>query len=417
MFIQTKSEVFGGLDMLGNLNMGAGMPVNYDSALSDATVKACIRIIAQTISTLPLKLYKRQPNPITKKEWVVDDTSLMSHVLTVRPNVRQTATEFVEQMISQLMLFSEYYAIIKRSPNGKVIGLVPFNSPQQVSITELGDNLIFNCITNDGRSAQFKNDEIFHIRDLSINTYRALDKITNAKSTIGLSLAATQNAENYYKRGPRSGAFIQADGKLTDDAFARLSKQFNDAYAGNEAAHKIAILENGMKYVANEYTLKDAQVLESRSASIREIASIFGVPLALLGISDPNMKDIETINQFFYRSCLQSIIAKIEDRFKLMLPRDYSLKFDLSEYLKGDIKTTAEVTERLLTRGMISVNEARVRMGLQPIHDKELFVIDSNNLTFGEWKDLEKIQEAAASNSASGTALNNSIEDENEEQS
>ncbi|ELA9841228.1 phage portal protein [Vibrio parahaemolyticus] len=415
MLIKSKSvEAFDGLgDMaLRNFMSGSGMPVNYDTALQDATVKACIRVIAQTISTLPLKLYKKQQISIGK-DWVVDDSSLMSHVLTVRPNVRQTSVEFVEQMITQLMLFSEYYAIIKRSPSGKIISVVPFNSPKQVSCRESGDNLIFDCVTNDGKSVQFKNDEIFHLRDLSINTYSAIDKVNLAKSSIGLSLAATNNAEQYYKRGPRAGAFIQADGKLNDDTFARLQRQFNDAYSGHENAHKIAILENGMKYVQNPYSLKDAQVLESRNAAIREIASIFGVPVTLLGISDPNLKDVESINQFFYKSCLQSIITKIEARFRLMLPRDYSLKFDLSDYLKGDIKTTAEVTKTLLERGIISVNEARSRMGMQPIMDKELFVVDSNNLTFAEWKDLEKIQ-SAKSPMQPNSNINTNIEGENE---
>ncbi|KFA99258.1 phage portal protein [Vibrio sp. ER1A] len=416
MFLNTKSvDTFGGLGdiALRNFMSGSGMPVNYDTALQDATVKSCIRVIAQTISTLPLKLYKKQEG-VAGKEWVVDDSSLMAHTLTVRPNVRQTSVEFVEQMITQLMLFSEYYAIIKRSPNGKVIGIVPFNSPKQVAPRESGDNIIFDCITNDHKSVQFKNDELLHIRDLSINTYGALDKINLAKSSIGLSLAATNNAEQYYKRGPRAGAFIQADGKLSDDTFARLSKQFNEAYAGAENAHKIAILENGMKYVQNPYNLKDAQVLESRNAAIREIASLFGVPVSLLGISDPNLKDVESINQFFYKSCLQSILTKIETRFRLMLPRGYALKFDVSEYLRGDVRTMADVTERLLTRGIISINEARVRMGMQAIMDKELFAIETNNLTFAEWKDLEKVQ---AARQPSKQPLNNNNEADNEEQS
>ncbi len=393
--IVTKSsnEVFGGMrsHAFNSLISGSGMAVSYETALQDPTVKACIRVIAQTISTLPLKLYKKTESGVGK-QWVEDQTSVMSYALTVRPNPRQTTPEFVEQMIMQLALFSEYYAIPEISTNGKVIGLTPFNSPKQVSAVEAQNGIVYHCITNDGRSITLKNYEIFAVRDLSINTYQAIDKIHQAKSSIGLSLAATHNAEQYYKQGSRAGGFIIADGKLNDQSFTRLQKQFNEQYSGNDNAHRIGILENGMKYVENKYSLKDAQVLESRTAAIREIAAIFGVPVALLGIADPNMKDIETINRFFYASCLQSIITKIEARFRLLVPRGYALKFDTSEYLKGDVKTQCEVTETLLTRGVISVNEARERMGMQRIMDRELFAIDTNNLTFGEWKDLEKIQ-------------------------
>lgn len=393
-----------------SLISGSGMRVDHNTALSDPTVKACLRIIAQTISTLPLKLYKRQ-NGNTGKEWILDETSIMSNVLTVQPNVRQTSMEWIEQMVAQLALFSEYYAIVKRAPSGNIISVTPFNLPSQVTATESGDNIIYNCVTNDGRSVQFKNNELLHIRDLSIRTYEALDKINLAKSSIGLSLAATHNAESYYKRGPRAGAFIQADGKLSDDAFTRLSKQFNENYAGLDGAHKIAILENGMKYVQNPYTLKDAQVLESRQSAIREIASIFGVPISLLGISDPNLKDPESINKFFYQSCLQSIIAKIEARFRLMLPRGYALKFDTSEYLKGDIKTNAEVTEKLFTRGLISRNEARVRVGMQPDTKDDLYVVSSNNLIFGGIDDFTN-PEIQKQNKPISNELNTEVDNE-----
>lgn len=361
---------------------GSGMAVNYESALQDPTIKACIRVISQTISTLPLKMYQKSNSPIGK-DWIEDTTSLMAITLSRKPNQRQTTPEFIEQMVAQLTLYSEFYAIVNKTPNGKVQSIVPFNSPKQVSIQEAGEGLLYHCITNEGKSVVLNQDNILHIRDLALNTYQALDKIATAKSSIGLSLAATRNAENYYKKGSRAGAFIQADGKLTDEAFARLSKQFNEHYAGEENAHKIGILENGMKYIQNPYNLKDAQVLESRNASIREIASIYGVPVALLGIADPNMKDVETINAFFYRSCLQSLLAKIEARLNLMLPRGYAVRFDVSEYLKGDIKTQSEVTESLFTKGLISRNEARVRMNLQADTSDNIYVVGSNNLLFG----------------------------------
>lgn len=385
MQLNTKSvDAFDGLgnSALRNFVSGSGISVSHDTALSDPNVKACIRVIAQTISTLPLKLYKNSNSDIGK-QWQEDNSSLMSHVLTTRPNVRQTSVEFIEQLITQLMLFSEYFAIIKKAPSGKIIGLTPFNTPQQVSIREVGESLVFDAVTNEGKSITLSVDEILHIRDLSIKTYEALDKIHLAKSSIGLSIAATRNAEQYYKKGSRAGAFIQADGKLSDESFSRMQRQFNENYAGDENAHKIAILENGMKYVPNPYSLKDAQVLESRSSAIREIAAIFGVPVALLGITDPNMKDPESINQFFYKSCLQSIINKIEARFKLMLPRDYALKFDTSEYLRGDVKTTSEVADKLFTRGLISRNEARLRVGMQADTKDEIYAVKTNNIVFG----------------------------------
>lgn len=408
MILKTKSEAinaFGGFGA-SNFFTSAGMAVNYDSALQDTTIAACVRIIAQTIATLPLKLYKK-----TGQYWEEDTVSNLAHVLTVRPNVRQTSTEFVEQMVAQLALYSRFYAIPKRDSKNRVISLMPLNSPLQVSESELGDNIIYRVTTNDGRSIQMKNDEIFVVRDLSLNTYRALDKIHNARTAIGLSLAATKNAEQYYIQGPRAGGFIQVQKSLSEAAYTRMRNQFNSTMAGNENAHRLAILEEGAQFKENSYSLANAKVLESREAAIREIASVFGVPLPLLGVSDPNLKDADTVARFFYTSCLQSIISRIEDRFRLLIPSGYVLKFDTSEYLRGDPKQNVESTNALLTRGVISVNEARRRVGYQRITDKELFALDTNNLTFGAWDDLEKIQ-SRNSNQSPENSINKEVQNE-----
>ncbi|ENM2831968.1 phage portal protein [Vibrio cholerae] len=392
MFITKSQDFFGGSAALKNFISGSGATVTYDTALQDPTVKACVRVIAQTISTLPLKLYKQQTSGIGK-EWIEDNQSLMSYVLTAKPNPRQTSPEFIEQMIVQLAVFSEYYAIVHRSPNGKILKITPFNSPKQVSVREAGEGLIYDCVTNEGKSVTLTSEEIFCLKDLSLNTFQAMDKINLAKSSIGLSLSATHNAEDYYRKGSRAGGFIKVQGKLSDEAYSRLAKQVNDNYAGTENAHRIGILEGDASFVENAYSLKNAQVLESRNASVREIAALFGVPISLLGISDPNMKDVETINSFFYRSCLQSIITKIEARFRLLVPRGYALKFDMSEYLKGDVKTQAEVIETLFTRGLISRTEARNRLGMQADTKKNIYVVSSNNLVFGELEDFTATQE------------------------
>ncbi|HDI3263901.1 TPA: phage portal protein [Vibrio cholerae] len=380
MLLHTKSESFSG-DVEGFVK-GKSTAVNHDTALSDSTVQACIRIIAQTISVLPLKLYKQTPS-INGKEWHEENNTLMSNILTKRPNVRQTSVEFIEQLVTHLVLYSEYFAIIKKSPKGQVISIQPFNSPKQVTVIEAGDSLTYECVTNDGKSLRLKVDEILHIKDLSLDTFQALDKIKLAKSAIGLSLSATKNAEDYYLKGSRAGGFILSNKTMSDEAYARLSKQFNDHFTGAGNAHTIGILEDGLSYKENTYNLRDSQVLETRNSLVREIASIFRVPVSLLGLPDPTAKSDSEVRRLFYTSCLQSVITKIEARLQLILPSKYYLRFDTSEYLRGDPKTQSEVVDTLFTRGLISRNEARVRLGLQPDVKDDIYVVSSNNLVFG----------------------------------
>ncbi|MGL4765220.1 MAG: phage portal protein [Aeromonas sp.] len=387
MALNKKSIGLNNLSALTQVISGSGHPINYQTAMNDPTVAACVRIIAQTLSTLPIKLLKQQRVSGCGKEWVEDKSSLMAHTLTMKPNPRQTMNELIEQMTAQLVLFSEAFALVKHDSNGRVLSITPFNSPKQVQVIEAGDGLVYKAVTNDNHSISPQMNEVLHLRDTSLNTFAAVDKIINAKASLGLAAAATSNAESYYKQGPRVGGFVQVDGKLSDEAFNRLHKQFNEAYTGSGSSHKIGILEGNAKFQGNEYTLKNAQVLEAREASIREIAAIFGVPLELLGIATGIGRDT---NRFFYNSCLQALIKKFENRLTALLPRGYAVQFDTNEFLRGEVKEAATVAKELFTTGVIGLNEARIRVGHQPIHKEEIFAVDTNNLTFGTINDFCK---------------------------
>ncbi|WP_429142535.1 phage portal protein [Aeromonas veronii] len=386
MALNKKSIGFNGLS-INQVISGSGHPINYQTAMNDPTVAACVRIISQTLSTLPIKLYKQYRVAGCGKEWVEDTSSLMAHTLTNKPNPRQTTNELIEQMTAQLVLFSESFAHVKYDANGRVLSITPFNSPKQVQVIEAGDALIYKAITNDNKSISPSMAEILHLRDTSLNTFAAIDKIINAKSSLGLSAAATHNAESYYKQGPRVGGFIETPNNLSNEEYHRLGGVLESKYSGNGAAHGIGLLEGGAKFSANEYTLKNAQVLEARNASIREIAAIFGVPTELLGIATGIGRDT---NRFFYNSCLQALIIKFESRLTALLPRGYAVKFDTSEFLRGEVKEAATVAKELFTTGVIGLNEARIRVGHQPIHKEDIFAVDTNNLTFGTITDFCK---------------------------
>ncbi|MGL4843936.1 MAG: phage portal protein [Aeromonas veronii] len=388
MLLHTKSIGMNELTPLSRLISGSGTAVSYQTALADPTVQACVRIIAQTVGSIPLKLYKQQKVAGgTGKEWIEDTTSLMAHTITRKPNPRQTMNEMIEQMTAQLALYSESFGVIKHDASGRIISITPTNSPKQVSVIEAGDALIYQIATNDGKSIKPAMNQVLHLKDTAINTVEAIDKILNAKSSLGLSAAATANAESFYRQGVRAGGFISVEGKLSDEGFNKLYRQVNDAYAGNDSAHTIGLLEGGSKFIRNDFSMKEAEVLRAREGSIREIAALFGVPLELLGIPTGASRDV---NRFFYNSCLQSIITKFENRLTAALPRGYAVKFDLNEYLRGDIKEAASVARELFVTGVIGMNEARVRVGMQPIHKDDIFAVETNNLTFGTIDDFCK---------------------------
>lgn len=345
-------------------------------ALKEPTVLTAISLIANAISCLPIYCYKSGK---------LDERSMQSQIVK-KPNNYQTMPELLGQVGTHLALYRQSALIIKKTGNS-VVSIECLDTPMQVSSIKVNGTIKYSGSDNFGRSVN--SDEVYLISMPSMRTAERFDILKNAKSSIELSTQAIKSATDYYSKGPRAGAFITVDTKLTDDQYSRMDKRMNDQ-SGSENAHKLMVLENGAKFQPNTTSLKDSEINASRSSSVREIASLMGIPLPLVGIPDPTYKSISEIRQAFHDQTIGPMLHIIESKINSAFPANTDLRFDTTGFLRSDPKTAAEVSQMLLTRGIISLNEARIRCDEEPIHGEELFVIDSNNLSFGTIEDFKK---------------------------
>ncbi len=362
---QTFNELFGAAH---------GGHISHEAALKDSTVASCARVIAQTISTLPVKFYVKKGS-----DYVEDTSSMQSHTLTAKPNAFQTANEMIEQMVMQIVMCSESFAWVQHDERGRVLSILPFNDPKQVTIMSNGHDLSYRCVTNDGKTTTLPAKSVLHIKDTSFKVHEPLDKIGISQDALSLSSSATRNALSFYKQGSRVGGWITSGKRLSDEAFARLGKQINQQYAGDESSHRLGILEDGLGFIENKYSMRDSMVLDAREQVVRDVAAIFRVPLPLLGVGEVSAHT----HRVFYTSCLQAIIVKIQNRFRTILPVNTALQLDTTGYLRGSPSEAAEYVKSLLTAGVISLDDARQYLGLQRIHAQPIYVVGSNNLQFG----------------------------------
>ena len=219
------------------------------------------------------------------------------------------------------------------------------------------------------------------------------------------SRAAMDFANSVYVNGATPRGVLQTEGSLSDEAFANLKESWNSAHGGSANSNRVAILESGVSFAPINMSPQDVQLLESRKYSRSEIAGLFRVPAHLINDLDKaTFSNIAQQGAEFHRYSLAPWLKMIEQRLDLTLTSGgtESFKFDTSELLKGDVEAEVAAYSKLLEIGVMSPNEVRAKMGLNPREGGDSFVSDSNNLTFGggsEEKPTEQPEEPKEDNS------------------
>ncbi len=205
-----------------------------------------------------------------------------------------------------------------------------------------------------------------------------------ARETIGLAKAAEQMGASLFGNGGFPMGVLEFPGQLKDESRQNLRNEWNQIHQGSASAHKIAILQQGMKFVASQISPEQAQFLASRQFQVVEIARILRLPPhKLADFTTAHLANLEAANDDYIISCLRPWAIRFEKSidFKL-LGRDgyaagYYTKHDFRPLLLKLTKDRADYYRKMWEVGIYTVNEIRELEGLNPIKDS-----DGGNLRF-----------------------------------
>ncbi|ETZ11797.1 portal protein [Vibrio parahaemolyticus M0605] len=207
-------------------------------------------------------------------------------------------------------------------------------------------------------------------------------------------MAAQRHEAKIFENGTRLSGVLSTEDTLDDEAIERLQASWNGAYGGTDNAGKVAVLEHGLQYTNITMTNQDAQLLEMLCFSREQIAAAFRVPVHMLNdTTAQTMNNVEQNNLHFLKNTLMPIIIKLENAYNKLLPSSMVVRFDTRQFVRGDIRTQAEVAEILIKNRIISHEESREMFDLAPANESDLFVIQSNNYVWGTKKDSMKLSE------------------------
>jgi len=381
----------------------SGKNVNERSAMQMTAVYSCVRILAEAVAGLPLHLYRYTDKG--GKEKAVDHS--LYRLLHDEPNPEMSSFVFRETLMTHMLLWGNAYAQIIRNGKGEVIGLYPLMPNKMTVDRDEAGRLYYtynrsndDAPTMKGSTVVLKPTDVLHIPGLGFDGLVGYSPIAMAKNTIGMAIACEEYGAKFFANGASPGGVLEHPGTIKDPAKVRDS--WNSVYQGSGNSHRIAVLEEGMKYTPIGISPEQAQFLETRKFQINEIARIFRVPPHMVGdLEKSSFSNIEQQSLEFVQYTLRPWLVRWEQGItRSLFSEDEKpflfVKFNVDGLLRGDYasRMTGYATAR--QNGWISANDIRELEDMDPIPPEEggdLLLANGNMLPLKDRLEKTKVEE------------------------
>lgn len=359
----------------------SGKRVNEKTAMTMSAVYSCVRILSETLASLPLHIYEISETGTTKA---------LSHplykVLHDEPNPEMTSFIFRETLMTHLLLWGNAYAQIIRNGKGEVIGLYPL-MPDKMKVDRDEDKeIIYYYQSTDGVKVCLSSQDVLHIPGLGFDGLVGYSPIAMAKNAIGMAIATEEYGAKFFANGATPSGILEHPGTVKNPQAVRES--WSRGFSGNNS-HKVAVLEEGMKYTPISIAPNEAQFLETRKFQINEIARIFRVPPHMVGdLEKSSFSNIEQQSLEFVKYTLDPWVSRWEQamvrRLLASLEKgNYTIKFNVDGLLRGDYESRMNGYATARQNGWMSANDIRELENLDKIPAEQggdLYLVNGNML-------------------------------------
>lgn len=340
----------------------SGVSVTDDSALRITAVLSCVKVIAETISTLPLRVFEKQANGDRR----LADEHPLDHVLQIEANDEITAQSLRETLCAHVLLRGNARAQVVRDGGGDVREIWPLLPAQCREYRETPGGPLLVEVNEPGvKPRTLRPGQVWRIPGLSWNGVTGLSPIGLCRESMGLSLVLEQAQAAFMKNGARIAGVVTHPAVMEDPEYQRFKESWDAAYAGAVNAGKTVILEAGAKFEKVGMNLDDAQFIDQRKFQVAEIARIFRVPLHMLGDTTAQPRaNMEQAALEFVQNTLRPWLVRFEATISrdLLLPSErgrYYARHNLNALLRGDLAARAQFYGQMLDRGVYDLDEVR----------------------------------------------------------
>lgn len=371
------------LEALGVTRTASGIAVTTDTAMRLSAVWACVRLISESIASLPLHVYQRVD--ARRRERV---SGPIAHLLHAEPNRIMSSFMLRETMAAHVLLSGNAYAPIIRRVNGEPQEILPVASKDVRVLRTPSGFLAYDVRMPDGTQVRVPQTDMLHVPGLAFDGVTGLSPIAYAAQSIGLGLAAEQFGAAFFGNGSNPSGYISLPGKaLNKEQAAVLRESWYATYGGVNNAQKTAVLFENAKFERISIPPNEAQFIETRKHQVSDIARWYRVPPHMIGDLDrATFSNIEHQQLEFVMHTLRPWLVRFEQEINRKLfptsssgePSSTYAEFSVDGLLRGDIKSRSEYYVKGRQWGWLSANDVRAFENQEPIDGGDVYMTPLN---------------------------------------
>lgn len=353
--------------------------VGIDSALQVSTIWACVTLIVENLSSLPVNVFKTGKDG--QRE--LDTLSRLHQVMHGSPNRRQTTMEFWMSMLVHLILLGNAYARIVRDGSGQVVALWPM-AADQIDVVIADDGKLVYVYSFENQGFVYDEIDILHIRGIG-NGIKGMPVLDYMRSSVGIAISAQNHTNRTFRKDARRPGVLMSDSVLNDAQRRAVQKNFGDIASGN--GRELYVLEAQFKFESLGMSPADIQLLESRKFAVQDLARWLGVPSVLVndtGETTSLGSSVYQIVEGFFKLRLRPILTLIEQRvYKSVLsPKQRAaglvVEFNFDALLRANLKDRVEIYSKQVQNGLRTRNECRRKENDAPLPGGDQLTVQSN---------------------------------------
>lgn len=352
----------------------SGANVDDDSAMTLNAFYSCVRVIANGFAMLPLKLYRRLPDGGREE---ARDHALW-RVLCENPNPWMTGFTFRQTLTQWAARKNMAFAEKVFNNAGELVELWPIPTPLvEVVITDDGEMVYDVTVPGVAKRQRLSRQRMFRWCGFSPNGITGFDVTQMHREAIGLGLSIQEYIARFFGNNSRPGGVIEVPNMLGEEGRKRLKAGWEIAQGGLKNAHRVAVLEQGAKWVAMSSTNQDSQLLELLGKGRKHISALLGVPLSKIqDIENASYATLEQEDISFMVHCLGPWLTSFEEEVSLQLiaPSERAeifAKHRVQAAQRGAFRDRVEGYRTLWNIGAISNDDIRALEDMNPLPDKK----------------------------------------------
>jgi HK97 family phage portal protein len=332
----------------------AGEPVTTETALRLSTVFGCVRLLADSVSTLPLHVYRgddREPIP--------------TPALLQRPSADhpELADWLWAVMASLLTRGNAWGVVTARAGAGMLPAQVDLVDPGKVSVTTNGEGRRVIRVNGEEQDPA----DLFHCKAYPWpGQLEGLSPIGYARESIGLGLGAEKYGAKLFGDSAIPSGYLYSEQAVTEQKAAQVKAVWKQAHQGKRDT---AVL-GGVKYQQVSIAPDEAQFIETQKFNVATICRIYGVPPEMMGgetagheaYTSPEMRGTDLLTW-----TLRPWLYRVERAVSRLLPSTQKARFNPGAYVRATLLDRYQAHKLGIEAGWLLRSEVRELEDRPPI--------------------------------------------------